>query len=177
MKDQPITTVAYGEAVGRSFEEKLLLAIIDAYPDLVERSPAAKMQRRLERLRAAKEALFGIVHDEGRPLASDLRVLRWMGAEHHSDRARVGLAKIRGTESPKIRTMRKLADEAVGRFGLPANQSERLRKKFRRQKEKWLAVEESHDDVPEQLELGSLHSVQKVLVRYDIKMALSGVER
>lgn len=119
----------YGEAVGRSFVDKFLLSIIDAYPDPGPAS-ASTAKRRMDRLRDAKQALFGQPNPEGRPRDSDEAALRWIVSEAYNDCARVDWAKLKGKELPKPRSVRDLVREAVKRFGLLENADERLRKKF-----------------------------------------------
>lgn len=158
--------VAYGEAVGRGFIDKLLLAIIDAYPEPTT-SHASEAKRRIDRLRDAKRALFGQAHPEGRPEVSDERVMRWIGAQHYID-----LGK-----GEKIRSDRELVRQALTNFALPENSDERLRKKLSRQKQKWLEIAKLHDDVPEQIEHSLLKKVQRTLSREGIEMRLDRIER
>lgn len=179
MSDQAFDEQApidYGEVVGRSFLDKLLLAIIDGHPE-PSKSPASDTKRRKDRLREAKQALLGKSHTEGRPLESDEAVLRWMGSEHYRDRARHDMAKLNGKAATKIRSDRKLAEQAVSRFGLPSNATERLRAKFGKEKQKWLDIEIHHDDVPEQLDFNTLQVIQKTLARHGTAMILDRIER
>jgi len=124
----------------------------------------------------ARKALFGQTNQEGRPPESDLQALRHLGSEHYRDLARRDWAKMKVDREPEVRSDRKLAEDAVRHFGLPSNASERLRKKFKTQKKKWLEIELYHDDVPETLEFNSLQSIHTILLHYDIKMNLTNIE-
>ena len=170
--------VDYGEVVGRSFLDKLLLAIIDAHTE--ERttlSAAAAGNARVKRLAEAKQALFGETPREGRPLISDEAVLRWMGEEHYKDRARQGLATLKREPRPKARSDRQLANQAVRKFKLPDNAVERLRGKFGPQRQKWLDIAMQHDDVSEQLDAGLLTAVQENFAKRGLPMNLDRIER
>lgn len=183
--DQEEEQVDYGGPVGRAFFDKLLLAIIDAYTE-PENSPDGSqkkrpsvtvLKKRVDRLRAAKEALLGQSHEEGRPLVSDEAVLRWMGSERYKDCAKRDMAKINGGEPPKLRSDRKLADGAAKKFRLPAERAESLRKKFGLQCEKWMDVARYHDDVPEALDFSLLDQIQAILAKRGIAMNLKWIER
>lgn len=172
-KEEPVD---YGEVVGRDFLDKFLLAIIDAYP-VLSTPPASAARDRDIRLRDAKEALVGQAHNEGRPLVSDEAYLRWMGSERYKDLARRDMAKIKGTKPPKLRSDRKLADLAVEKFDLPTGRAENLRKKFGKQRSKWLDVARYHDDVPEALDFSLLEQIKAILEKREIEMNLKRIER
>lgn len=167
----------FGEAVGRSFVEKLLLAIIDAHPVAEDGSlsPAKLANLRRERLAAAHQALFGKPRREGRPIISDEAALRWMGAEAYRDLF-IGKENLGFHPVEKVRSERELAAEASKLF-FDTDAAERLRKKFNKSREKWMDVARYHDDVPEQLEANSLGKIAEVLSRYGVRIALQRVER
>jgi len=171
-----VEPIEYGEVVGRDFFDKLLLAIIDAYPE-ESTSPATTIRRRVERLWQAKQALLAQDRSEGRPMVADDAVLRWMGSEHYRDLAQRNALGRAGTQTHKIRSDRQLAGLAVQRFALPDNVTERFRKKFGRQRQKWLDIARYHDDVPEQLDHNLLEQIQLILAKREIRMNLSRVER
>lgn len=168
--------VDYGNAVGRGFLDKLLLAVIDGNPEPTT-SDVAAAKRRGDRLRAARSALLGQSNAEGRPLVSDDAVLRWIGSQHYRDRARRDLAKIAHQTMPRARSDRKLIEAAVERFRLPDNAQDRLRKKWRTTRQKWLDVAIYHDDVPETLEMNLFQSVQKALSSDGVLMELGNIDR
>ncbi|MDX1001541.1 hypothetical protein GOE20_11515 [Sinorhizobium medicae] len=166
-----------GDVVGRCFLDKLLLAIIDAHP-VPASSAVVAVRQREERLRRAREVLLGQSNQEGRPPESDEVILRWIGNEHHNDRARQNLAELMGQPRPKVRSERKLVEKAVEHFHLPANASERLRKKLRPHGlQKWLEVATYHDDVPEQLDMNLLEAVREILAKRGIAMDLKNAEQ
>lgn len=172
--------VDYGDPVGRAFLDKLLLAIIDAYtnPATADKKPSVTaLKKRVDRLRAAKEALLGQPHDEGRPLVSDEAILRWMGSQRYKDCANRDMATIDGGESPKLRSDRKLADCAAKKFQLPEERAESLRKKFGAQEQKWIDVARYHDDVPEALDFSLLEQIKAILAKRGIEMDLKRIER
>ncbi len=158
----------YGEVVGRGFVDKLLLAIIDAYEEPTN-SPASAVKLRSNRLRDAKQALFGQAHPEGRPKVDDEAVLRWMGAQHYVDLGR--------RDTVKLRSDRELVREALDWFDLPGSSEERIRKKFSDQKQNWIDVAQLHDDVPEQLDHNLLQEIRGILDRRGVSMNLSRIER
>lgn len=178
----PGEQVDFGEVVGRDFAEKLLLAIIDAYPGPDEPNREKAEEDRRKRLRAAHQALFAINYGRGHPGFSDEAALRWMGTEKHKEQARKGLEKIRGKPlpanlRPAAASARRLGVEAVKRFGLPDRAEQRLRKTPAKQVADWMAVEEFHDDVPEQLDLNLLIRLRDILARRGIAMSLDRIER
>lgn len=68
--------------------------------------------------------------------------LRWIGEEHYKDRARQNAAKFWGNKypaPPKPRSDRELARLAAERFYNQETDAERLRRKFRAQKDRELA--------------------------------------
>lgn len=165
-----------GDVVGRDFIDKLLIAIIDAYSGS-SLTQASDEKQRAERLRQAREALFGLAASGGRPSVSDEAILRWMGNERYKDLARQGMARLKREDEPKLRSNRSLAAHAVTRFGLLENAAERLREKFGTQEQKWISVASYHDDVPEALDFSLLEQIQAILVKRDIKMDLKRIER
>lgn len=168
----------YGEVVGRSFLDKLLLAVIDAHMTKESNLSAVAAERaRMERLADAKMALLGETPPEGRPPNPDEAVLRWMGDEHYRDLGRRDSATMKGEPPSKARSDRQLADQAVKKFELPDNAVERLRRKFGRQRQKWLEVAMEHDDVPETLDHGLLLKIRDKLAKDSIAMNLDRVER
>lgn len=171
-------TTDYGEAVGRDFVDKFLLGLIDAYPEPadISKSPAALSKRRSERLRDAKLAVFGGTIAEGRPKLADAYILRWIGNEHYKDQAKYDMAILKNESPPKLRSDRQLVENAVSHFKLAESSVERLRKKWSKQKEKWVQVALDHDDVLEQLEFNALQQVQEVLQRHGIAMRLDNLE-
>ncbi|MEW9836577.1 hypothetical protein [Mesorhizobium marinum] len=164
----------FGESFGRTFVDKLILALVDAHPE-ASKGQASDRKRRIERLREAKRALFGSGNPEGRPLDSDETLLRWMGGEHYRDLAKREVVGLNGAHT--IRSDRQLVREALAKFGHPESSHERLRKKFGHEKQKWLDAEMLHDDVPEALDHSALTSIQEVLARRGIAMRLDRVER
>lgn len=172
----------FGEEVGRDFADKLLLAIIDAYPGPEESNPEKADKNRRDRLRAAHQALFGARYSRGHPGYSDEAALRWMGAERHKEHARMGLEEFRDEPlpakfRPKAPSTRRLGAEAAERFGLPDRAEQRLRKTPAKQVAYWMAVEEFHDDVPEQLDLNLLSEIRDILAKRGIVMNLGKIER
>ncbi|MDL2201373.1 hypothetical protein QQF51_01705 [Brucella intermedia] len=168
----------YGDAVGRDFVDKLLLSLIDAYPEFadISKSPAALSKRRNERLRVAKLAVFGGTIAGGRPKVTDAYILRWIGNENYKDRAKQRISILKNESPPKLRSDRQLVEDAVSHFKLVESSIERLRKKWSTEKEKWFQVALDHDDVPEQLELNALQQVQDILQRHGIVMRLDNLE-
>ncbi|TCQ78682.1 hypothetical protein EDF68_10683 [Ochrobactrum sp. BH3] len=168
----------YGEAVGRDFVDKFLLSLIDAHPELEDksRSSASLAKRRSERLREARLAIFGGLISEGRPKVADASILRWIGTENYKDRAKHQMCMLRNESPPKLRSDRQLVKDAVSHFKLGESSVERLRKKWSMQKEKWVQVALYHDDVPEQLEFNALQKVQEALRRHGILMRLGNLE-
>ncbi|HEV7248182.1 MAG TPA: hypothetical protein VGN93_14470 [Shinella sp.] len=165
-----------GETVGRGVLDKLLLAIIDANTEPAA-SDVAAQRRRSDRLREARVALLGQSNPEGRPPASDEAILRWIGNQHYRDRARHDMAKIMNQTVPKGRSDRKLIEAAIKHFHLPENAHDRLKKKWRTARQKWLDVAMYHDDVPEALDINLLEAVQKALLKDGVSMELSNIGR
>ena len=160
----------FGALVGRSFEERLLLALIDAHPDWsATDSEARKSLARETRLRAAMQAIF-LRADEGRSEHPDEPALRWMGSEYYRDKAVESMRRLQPGYGGNhcIRSIRKLAEQAAAKFQ-PLSSAESLRKKFSVEKEFWLAVEQVHDHVPEALETNLLNQIIKILRRVGVE--------
>lgn len=170
----------FDSPIGRPFLDKLLLAIIDAHPDpLLKGAPATIRANREARLHAARSALLATA-DAGRLPVHDDRVLRWMGQQLLRDRFLV--QQSRGTPDEnhgvyphlkKERSIRQLAQEACTIFALNANAVERLRKRFSEQAEKWVAVEQWHDDADDMHELNALLTVADILRRGGISTVVT----
>lgn len=175
-EDEPTN---YGWSLDRSFLDKLLLALIDAYPEPKQAafSPVTVAKHRRDRLREARLALFPGFNAGGRPPDPDNIILRWMGTEHYRDVVRQNMAATNADKSPKVRSDRQLADEARIRFSEPKSSVERLRDKFGEQRERWLNVAIHHDDVPEQIDHNLLRQIADILAKRDIAMDLSRIER
>jgi len=173
-----------GEPVGRSFEEKLLLAIIDANPEPGDgaMSSVKKRNRRAERLRNAHEALFPS-SPRGRPDVNDRFVLRWIGAQLQHDRAFEGQQKLKkdmGTPPKSIQKRRSISillEESQKKFGFPRSELSRLRKKFEDQVDYWTSVEETHDDVAESIEMQKLETIRDILQELRISLVLDNLDK
>jgi hypothetical protein len=100
-----------------------------------------------------------------------------MGSQHHQDLARFNIATMRGQRGTKPRSDHELTRQALKEFRLPENSAERLRRKFRGQKQKWLDIAALHDDVPDQLEFNLLTDVRGILAHRGIGMNLERIER
>lgn len=176
-----------GTLYGRTFLEKVLLAIIDAHPLGQDTSET--------RLRIAVRALTGEdTKVETVKQDADLPALRHMAIEQHRDKGNRFLLYMKHSkketqpELPKVRSDLALAKEATDKFFDPSNEQvrkstyDRLREKFSgayyrkqgkgqgvnfREYFKYMAVE--HDDVAETLEAQSLDIVCAELRENDVK--------
>jgi hypothetical protein len=147
-----------GPSYGRLFLERLLLSLIDAHPNpRVKSVPERILREREGRLRLAMKALCGKKPSQKLP---DDAALRWMAGQYAGDRAR----KARGVQlsqaTGSLRSERQLAQEASEKFYPKiTDKSERLRKKWEEQKERWLAVVRYHDDLIESIETQVLANI------------------
>lgn len=144
-------------------------------------SPAKLQADREVRLQAARSALLGTA-GAGRLPVHDDRALRWMGQQLLRDRFLVQQSSIRSKQAhgvyprlKKERSIRKLAQEACAIFALNANAAERLRKRFSEQAEKWVAVEQWHDDADDMHELNALLTVADILTRGGVSTVVAPV--
>jgi hypothetical protein len=171
MEDDSRDDWPMGPQVRRSFEDRLLLAILDGHPTCDrEDSEARKEEERERRLKSAKNALFGTQENLlGRQEHVDLRALRWMGAEYYRDKAFESMRRLSPQEPKwqghKTRSIRALAEDAAKKFypNIAGDVSERLRKKFSKEREYWLEVARIHDDVPETIETSLLDRILELL--------------
>lgn len=170
-----------GDAVMASFEDQFLLSVIDAHrPDAM--SDAAWLLARAERLRVAKEALFGRAPQTGRQTLDDAKALRWMAAEQRRDEGRSFMQRLAEgapvEAEAKARSIRDLAKQASRRF-FPSmsDASERLRKKYSAEKDYWLEIADTHDDVAESLQYHALIQVQEILQRFGVNMDLERLKK
>jgi hypothetical protein len=148
----------------RSIVERLLLSLIDANPGReTELGGKSQIAARERRLRKAMSALFNVgMTAKGEQLQIDNRALWQMASEHHKDRVRqktlnaakpdeFGIQDTTGKkQSYRPRSERELAKEVANHFYGPFNEkvqadtqqrdgiAERLRKKWREQRELWL---------------------------------------
>ncbi|WP_170381969.1 hypothetical protein [Ruegeria atlantica] len=185
--EEDYESYSVGTLFGRSFLEKLLLAIIKAHP-IGEDTPES-------RLRNAMRALTG-ENSKARVVAQDgdLPALLFMGHEHHVDKGNkfLWVMKHRREKNPpkppKIRKDLALAKEATDKFFNPPNEQarkaiyDRLREKFsgsyyrKRGKGEGINFREyfvyqavEHDYVAETLEAQSLDLICKELRENGVK--------
>jgi hypothetical protein len=153
-----------GPSYGRLFLERLLLSLIDAHPRKQVQNPEHVLYDREARLRVAMEALFN--EGPSQKLLDDA-ALFWMANEYVRDRAMrfstkrraedFRLSRPAGPRLPPVRSERGLAQEASAKFYPKiTDKSERLRKKWGRQKQRWLDLVRFHDDLPETFETHAL---------------------
>ena len=169
-----------GPSIGRPFLERLLLSLIDAHPN-PGNPPYWIRHDRERRLRAAMEALFNEKKDKDEKVAEQLldhAALFWLAEQYARDRhlryaQQRGLGREVGASRSGTRTScrseRQLARDASEKF-YPnlADQSERLRKNWRKRKEFWLALARRHDDVLETLETQALAKIWIALTEADV---------
>jgi hypothetical protein len=163
-----------GPSYGRPFLERLLLSLIDAHPNpLVKDLPEHVRRDREKRLRAAMAALFNERLKDELP---DHSALLWMAQEYADDRQSwwlrqhspahgVQISQLSNSALPELRSARQLAREAAKEFypGV-SDKSEGLRKKWREQKQFWLEMVRSGDDVLESMETQVLAKIWVALV-------------
>lgn len=160
---------------GRDLRDIFLLSIIDAYP-----LNGGDRQVRLDK---AKEALFGESANSKtkKIIEDDDAALRHMARGHLRDlylsslpyehRARQGFSKAR----PVIHLAHEAAHLAQNTWG--DNPVERLRKRFAKEKAKWLNIEQYHDDVSETQQYNIMLEAKELLARIDIKMEIDYAAR
>ncbi len=147
--------VGTGPSLGRRFFERLLLSLIDAHPGQnVENLPDHIFHDREGRLRTVMDAVF---NEKGSDELPDHSALLWMAQQHLRDRTmHYAGGKFRAS-GVKPRSKRQLAQEASEKFYPEiTDRSERLRKKWRKKREFWLAVARGRDDVLESVETQAL---------------------
>lgn len=157
---------------GRSFEDQLLLAIIDAYPD-PNLKPFQWERKREKRLSAAKSALFNSPASRGPVEYDDERALFHMAQEYLKDRSMVtpkSLISQSATSIKNPRSYRQLASEAAKMTAGTSRLAiiDRLRKAFERRKDKILVILSVHDFIPETEERNALKRVFEILKRQGI---------
>jgi hypothetical protein len=162
-----------GPSYGRLFLERLLLSLIDAHPTKQVQNPEHVLHDREARLRDAMEALF---NEEPSQKLLDDAALFWIAKQYIHDRAMrfsterraedVGLSRPAGPLQPPLRSERELAQEASAKFYPKiTDKSERLRKKWGRQKQRWLDLVRFHDDLPETFETQVLARIWVALAK------------
>lgn len=164
-----------GDALwGRERRDKFLLAIIDAYP-----LRGASRQARLDE---AKKALFGeepatATKKEMGP--DDYPALLWMAAEYNKDRCLASLppAHPHRKDFTKERSIRQLAEGAakmVEAHSLDAA-VDRLRKKFKKNMNKYLDLELYDDDIPASIDYEVLKTLVEPMQKVDIRLQIADV--
>lgn len=182
MTDEEYRDTLRGPATGRLFVDKLLLSFIDAYSE--PSKDAIKSDRRREkRLLAAKKSLFGYASKPGTYEIQDDRALFRMATEHFRDESRAGMIKmgfVNAQESNSKqpfcpRSIRELArDAAKSCLGNSDDSTvDRLRKKFSKNRDKFLNIAEHQDGVVETLEFNALDRIRNVLDPFGIDMDLT----
>lgn len=180
---------AVGTLFGRTFLEKLLLAIIDAHP-LGQDTPETRLSKAVRALTGENSKAEAVKQD------ADLPALRHMAIEHHRDKGNRFLLYMKHRkketrpELPKVRSDLALAKEATDKFFDLSNEQarksvyDRLREKFsgayyRKQgkghgvnfREYFIYQAVEHDDIAETLEAQSLDIVCAELRENGIRTA------
>jgi len=173
---------------GRTFLEKLLLAIINAHP-VGQDTPETRLNIALRALTGEDSKLETVAQD------GDLPALRFMAQERHSDKGNRFLLLMKQrkenkpTKLPQKRSDLKLAKEATDKFFNPPNEQarksiyDRLREKFSgayyrkqgkghdvnyREYFTYQAVE--HDYVAESLEAQALDQICEILRKNGVEV-------
>lgn len=151
-----------------------MLSLIDAHPNAKVLSlPEHLIHDREARLSVAMEALF---NEKPSQKLLDNAALFWMANEYVRDRAKRFSREWKAKEFPPsrsagralapLRSERQLAQEASEKFYPKiTDKSERLRKKWGRQKQRWLDLVRFHDDLPETFETQALAEIWVVLAK------------
>jgi hypothetical protein len=170
-----------GPSYGRPFLERLLLSLIDAHPNWQVQNRLERVLRDGEaRLRDAMEALFN--QEPSQKLLDDA-ALFWMANEYVRDQAmrfskaeEIRLSEPPGSALPAQRSERQLAQEASEKFYPKiTDKSERLRKKWGRQKQRWLDLARFHDDLSETFETQALARIWLALAKAKVPQRPAGV--
>lgn len=173
---------------GRTFLEKLLLAIIKAHP-VGQDTPESRLNTALRALTGEDSKVETVAQD------GDLLALRFMAQERHSDKGNRFLLLMKQrkektpTKLPRKRSDLKLAQEATDKFFNPPNEQarksiyDRLREKFSgtyyrkqgkghevnyREYFTYQAVE--HDYVAESLEAQALDQICEILRKNGVEV-------
>ncbi|WP_417733447.1 hypothetical protein [Roseovarius sp.] len=173
---------------GRTFLEKLLLAIINAHP-VGQDTPESRLNTALRALTGEDSKVEAVAQD------GDLAALRFMAEERHRDEYDCFLQQMkqrkenRPTKLPRKRSDLKLAQEATDKFFNPPNEQvrkstyDRLREKFSgtyyrkqgkghevnyREYFTYQAVE--HDYVAESLEAQALDQICEILRKNGVEV-------
>jgi hypothetical protein len=176
---QPNTTGSRWE--DRPIVERLLLSLIDANPGPeFKASGKSRFAARERRLKKAMSALFNVgTTAKGEQLQTDNRALWWMASQHHKGLAgksgrftKFDAGGMNGHYSP--RTERQLAKDASNYFHGPFDENvpsqrqqrdsvaERLRKKWRQQRDLWLGSFLFSDNVDQ---LNDMHALIEIWVK------------
>lgn len=177
MDDEQTAYNTSGPDVRRSFEELLLLAIIDAHPASGKAvSGASAFAQRERRLKQAMNALFGETTSLKGEQKKDTRAaLRWMGAERYRDLGIRTLKQFHPNSNRfkghKERSNTKLAEQAVELFfsSQAKTITQSLRKEFAKEEAYWIQIAQTHDDVHETLENQILTKVSDLLEKAGIR--------
>lgn len=170
-----------GPSVRRSFEELLLLSIIDAYPPAGKPvSGASARAQRERRLKEAMNALFGrVISLRGEQARETTEALRWMGAERYRD---LGIRTLKefNPDSERFKNHHERSDRALAREAEKLffdNQEEAiietLRKQFAKQERYWITIAQMHDDVHETIETQLLIKILELLEKGGVNTKLA----
>jgi hypothetical protein len=170
--------------IGRSFDEKLLLMIIDAYPVRAPgKAPATDEKERETRLRTALKALFGYPKPKKKPKTMDDATLLQMGLGYYHDEYMSSPSPFTGeylAKGHKVRSVRRLAADAIEQVTKKKahpSSIDRVREKFSKNKEGWLAVAYHYHSEGDQIEFESLKIISEQLNSLGVKTNLARVKR
>lgn len=167
----------FGEPLLRSLHEKVLLSIIDAYPS-ADQAPVGSVKHSLvreKRLRQASQALFGYTTN-GRPPDFHRPALLHMARLYNLDRWAVFQRRhgfqVPPAAAPKPRSVRSLAQQVAKEFypDDDTNIFETLKRRFSKQIDYWRHLDDTHDDVAEEVEGQCIVAFASAAEKVGIKM-------
>ena len=162
--------------IARHAIDRLLLAVIDGYPEEDDFTSARWHVRRLKRLQEARKALFADNDSVADPWDDEIAALQMMAIWHHRD---IQLQAMRDREpaclptvsSDKPRSIRKLALEASIRIKGEKRTDfiEKIRKKFADAQERYLLLMSYGDDIELMREFNALQKVLDGLAKLGVQ--------
>ena len=156
----------------RPFLDKLLLSFIDANLPSGDSWQSRRKSRERNLFKAKKALLLGEVRNAK---IDDRGALMSMAEAWHRDRM-IDMRTRKRISASKPRSIRTLANEACcfTSGNSVVTIAERLRSKFKKEKEEYLHLVRFGDDVDESIERDALEKVQAIIGIFSVKLELDG---
>lgn len=163
-------------SIARHAIDRLLLAVIDGYPDEDDLTSATWHARRLKRLQEARKALFADNDSAADPSDDEIAALQMMAIWHHRDTQLQAMrdrdpACLPTVSFDKPRSFRQLAREASIKLKGEERSDfiDKIRKKFADNRKSYLSLMSQGDDIELMREFNALQKALDGLAKLGVE--------